>query len=191
MNKISCEIIRDLLPLYIDEVCSNDSKCVIEEHIGSCNYCKEEYEQIKREIHLSDDTIKENIREGEYVMSFPKFMKKNNKGAYLKGFSLGLLIAIAITIISFYLFPLLIIDTGSGMFILLLVIPIVCFVSALVYGCFAGFKWFYPIIVAMIFVPTIFIYFNSSAFIYVIIYAAIAFIGDGIGGLIHKYRKSS
>jgi O-antigen/teichoic acid export membrane protein len=118
-------------------------------------------------------------------------MRKNNKSAYCKGFSLGLFIAIAITIISFYLFPLLIIDTGSGMFFLLLVVPIVCFVSALVYGFFVGFKWFYPIIVAILFVPTIFIYYNSSAFIYIIIYAAFAFIGIGIGGLFHKNRKSA
>lgn len=37
--KISCEIIQDLLPLYYDEVCSDDSKKTIEEHLNTCDNC--------------------------------------------------------------------------------------------------------------------------------------------------------
>ena len=32
MSKISCDIIQDMLPLYYDEVCSADSRKMIEEH---------------------------------------------------------------------------------------------------------------------------------------------------------------
>ena len=32
MNK-ECEVIRDLLPLYVDEVCSGTSRELIEEHL--------------------------------------------------------------------------------------------------------------------------------------------------------------
>lgn len=31
MSKISCDIIQDMLPLYYDEVCSADSRKMIEE----------------------------------------------------------------------------------------------------------------------------------------------------------------
>ncbi len=37
---ISCEIIQDILPLYHDEVCSEASKRMIEEHIKHCNECE-------------------------------------------------------------------------------------------------------------------------------------------------------
>ena len=37
---ISCEIIQDILPLYHDEVCSEASKRMIEEHIKNCNECE-------------------------------------------------------------------------------------------------------------------------------------------------------
>lgn len=39
--KFDCEMIQDLLPLYIDDVCSAKSKEIIEEHIAECQKCKE------------------------------------------------------------------------------------------------------------------------------------------------------
>ena len=36
MAKIPCEIIRDLLPLYQDDICSEKSRNAIEEHIKEC-----------------------------------------------------------------------------------------------------------------------------------------------------------
>lgn len=40
--KISCDIIKDLLPLYHDNVCSTDSRKLIEEHLENCEECKSE-----------------------------------------------------------------------------------------------------------------------------------------------------
>ena len=36
----NCEIIQDLLPLYIDDVASKESRSMIEEHIKSCSDCR-------------------------------------------------------------------------------------------------------------------------------------------------------
>ena len=38
-----CEVIKDLLPLYIDDVCSKESKKIIEEHLEICDSCKQYY----------------------------------------------------------------------------------------------------------------------------------------------------
>lgn len=40
--KYDCEIIQDLLPLYLDDVCSIKSKEIIEAHIAECPTCKEQ-----------------------------------------------------------------------------------------------------------------------------------------------------
>lgn len=40
MAKIPCEIIRDLLPLYKDDICSEKSRNAIEEHIKECESCR-------------------------------------------------------------------------------------------------------------------------------------------------------
>lgn len=38
--KITCDIVSDLLPLYIDEVCTGDSKKAVEEHMKGCEKCR-------------------------------------------------------------------------------------------------------------------------------------------------------
>src|SRR5690554_1655992 len=91
---------------------------------------------------------------------------------------------IIIVVCAFYLLPLLIQDTGTGMLILLSVIPVVCFISALIYGAKNGFNIFYSIIIGVLFIPTIFIFYNSTAWVYSVIYGVISIAGNGIGRLI-------
>jgi len=38
--KIPCEIVKDLLPLYHDDVCSNESRTTVEEHLLEYDTCK-------------------------------------------------------------------------------------------------------------------------------------------------------
>ena len=47
MADITCEVIRDLLPLYVDDVLSPDSRAVVEEHLGNCVGCTEYYHMLK------------------------------------------------------------------------------------------------------------------------------------------------
>lgn len=50
--KISCDVIRDLLPLYVDEVLSNDSKTLVDEHIEQCESCRDELKKLSGdEVH--------------------------------------------------------------------------------------------------------------------------------------------
>ena len=34
--KYSCDVIKDLLPLFHDDVCSDDTKKVVNEHLNEC-----------------------------------------------------------------------------------------------------------------------------------------------------------
>ncbi|MGN0576882.1 MAG: zf-HC2 domain-containing protein [Ruminococcus sp.] len=43
---MKCEIIRDLIPLYSERLCSEESEKEIQEHIKSCNSCRILYEKI-------------------------------------------------------------------------------------------------------------------------------------------------
>lgn len=45
--KLSCDTIRDLLPLYKDNVCSDSSKDLVEEHLTSCEECRTYYEKME------------------------------------------------------------------------------------------------------------------------------------------------
>ncbi len=44
---MDCNIIKDLLPLYIDGCCSKESEKIVEEHIRSCDECKKLFEDMK------------------------------------------------------------------------------------------------------------------------------------------------
>ncbi|MBE6729311.1 MAG: hypothetical protein E7568_03655 [Ruminococcaceae bacterium] len=37
---MDCNVVRDLIPLYIDECCSEESAIIVKEHIESCDACK-------------------------------------------------------------------------------------------------------------------------------------------------------
>ena len=86
----------------------------------------------------------------------------------------------------FYLSPLLIRDTGGGMFVLLMEIPVLCFIIFLVYGIKNRFDFWYPLLTTLLFLPTIFIFYNESALIYVVWYGMDAVIGSLLGGTIVK-----
>lgn len=87
-----------------------------------------------------------------------------------------------VNVIAFYLTPVLIKDTGSGMLILLIGFPIICFIVALIYGIKNSFNWIYSLLVMLLFVPTIFIFYNESATIYILVYGIISAFGNVLGG---------
>ena len=52
MKEIKCTVIQDLLPLYVDEVVSDDTKSLVNEHLLTCENCKNEYEQMKGTLYV-------------------------------------------------------------------------------------------------------------------------------------------
>ena len=97
-------------------------------------------------------------------------------------------ICLLITALSFYVLPLLIKDTGSAMVLLLVLIPAICLVCALLCGWMEGFFWPYAVIVAVLFIPTMFLYYNSSAVVYILAYGVIALVGNLLGSLPARKR---
>ncbi len=50
MKDISCDIIKDLLPLYIDDICSEQSKHLIDDHVTNCEKCRKILESSRTNI---------------------------------------------------------------------------------------------------------------------------------------------
>lgn len=96
-----------------------------------------------------------------------------------------------VMILLFYGLPLMIKDTGSAMSVLLIGIPIGCFVTALIYGIRHAFNIVYVVLTILLFIPTISIFYNFTATVYAYIFGAITLIGNGIGAGIHylTYKK--
>lgn len=59
-----CNIIKDLLPLYIDDVLSEDSREMVEKHLKECAKCADELNKMREEninIPLSADIQKKEV----------------------------------------------------------------------------------------------------------------------------------
>ena len=99
--KTSCAVIKDLLPLYYDDVCSKESKVLVEEHIEGCEDCKAELLTMGKGIPINN--AMQNLNEAE---TLKKLSNKWRKGK-IKSFLKGTLITVVVIIIIFlilYLF---------------------------------------------------------------------------------------
>ena len=68
-----CEIVKDLLPLYADKICSESSKEFVKEHLKECDGCRKELEDYCYNIG-----IPESDEEKKVFASFSKKLKKRN-----------------------------------------------------------------------------------------------------------------
>ena len=75
---MKCEIIRDLLPLYIDGLTSKESNQEIEKHLKNCEECQKYYQEMTGDIDNFSVITNEEI---EDVNLIKKIKKKNRKKA--------------------------------------------------------------------------------------------------------------
>lgn len=73
--KNECCIIRDILPLYIENMVSDDTVCFIEEHLKNCSECTLEYEK-SQEANVVSEKEDEKNTEQEIVRVIKKLRKK-------------------------------------------------------------------------------------------------------------------
>lgn len=76
MKNKECNLVKDLLPNYIDKVTSNETNVFIEEHLKNCDECRESFKNMSEEIKVdykNNENKKINI-----------FKKVNNKIKLLK-----------------------------------------------------------------------------------------------------------
>lgn len=59
MNKMSCNVIQDLMPLYIENMCSAESRELVKAHIAECEKCRQLFSD------YTDDTIVKEVRQPE------------------------------------------------------------------------------------------------------------------------------
>ena len=74
--KYSCNLIRDLLPLYCDQVCSKDSMDAVQEHISICEECKNIY--IGMQQNVSMDSARYEKQQLASMQEVKKKIKKRN-----------------------------------------------------------------------------------------------------------------
>ena len=90
--------------------------------------------------------------------------------------------------VDFYLLPVAAQNTGAAMLLMLCVMPLVALVIGVAYGLRRGFSIWLAVIALLLFIPTIFIYYNASAWVYPLFYALLVLVGNLIGRLFYMKR---
>lgn len=70
----NCKVVEDLMPLYIDHVCSDESKQIVEEHLKECHNCRAKYDTQNSKITIDRNIIEENLKAKE---PFKKIKRRN------------------------------------------------------------------------------------------------------------------
>lgn len=71
MNKKECDIIKDLLPSYVDNICSEASREWVEEHLKGCEECRASAQVMKH------TAISATMLEQEQLEAGKKIVRKN------------------------------------------------------------------------------------------------------------------
>jgi hypothetical protein len=92
MKKISCEIVKDILPLYYDNVCSRESKKMVEEHLIECDECKSELARIEEDIKIPKGEIEKNNNDGNVIKNIASFWNRSRVKSFMKGIVISTLV---------------------------------------------------------------------------------------------------
>ena len=75
MKNVTCSIVEDLLPLYMDGCCSKDSQQAVVEHMKTCEKCRETYRHLQSDLPtIANETT--DMRSEEIARSLSKRIKK-------------------------------------------------------------------------------------------------------------------
>ena len=88
---MKCEIIRDLLPLYIDGLTSKESNQEIEKHLKNCEECQKYYQEMTGDIDNFSVITNEEIEDVNLIKKIKKkmmFSEEKESGFQKLSFSL-------------------------------------------------------------------------------------------------------
>ncbi len=70
---LKCDVIKDILPLYVDNVVSEETKKIVSEHITECESCKAELDNLSKNI---TNTIIDDCGEINVLKQVERKLKK-------------------------------------------------------------------------------------------------------------------
>lgn len=102
--KNECYIVRDLLPSYIDQLCSEESSRFIEQHIATCEQCDELLNQMRVEFDIQEQPeIHARIDQKKPFQKIAHFF--NAQKNFTKFLSISFWVALIVTV-GFFIYSL-------------------------------------------------------------------------------------
>ncbi len=87
-----CDIVRDLLPLYVEDMGSEETNRFVEKHIGKCEECKQLFENMKSGTHSSNTVSKENTADKNALVAIKRKIRNRTIAAIISVIAVFLLL---------------------------------------------------------------------------------------------------
>ncbi len=99
--KHKCGIIKDLLPLYVDSVCSDESREAVDEHISECAECRALMDELRKDDVFDEPVLltPDESQQIDALKSANKKWKKTKKIFVAAGIGIGAVIVLFFTVI--------------------------------------------------------------------------------------------
>ena len=179
--KTECSVVRDLLPLYVEDMVSTETAQYVKSHLAECPECQAELESLKAGEGLT--AIEKNpVEEVAKAKPFKKMMKQMNRQFY----------SIAYAALIFLIFLGFGWTGGENLMYNSLIMPVVG-----IFGYYV-FRWkaIYKVPILLLIIDTFVCLFKLvdldlySAFLWTLIYSIFVFVGIAIAFLLHfAFRK--
>ena len=179
--KTECSVVRDLLPLYVEDMVSPETAQYVKSHLDECSECQAELESLKGGEGLTAIEKKPTANVAE-VKSFKTIMKRMNRQFY----------SIAYAALIFLIFLGFGWTGGENLMYNSLIMPVVG-----IFGYYV-FRWkaIYKVPILLLIIDTFVCMFKLvdldlySAFLWTLIYSIFVFVGIAIAFLLHfAFRK--
>lgn len=90
---MNCEVAKDLMTLYVEDMCSLESKKALEEHVKECPACAEALKNVKKELESESiasktDYVRENASSLKPMKKVKKSLVRRKRTAIILGFLL-------------------------------------------------------------------------------------------------------
>ena len=179
--KTECSVVRDLLPLYIEDMVSTETAQYVNEHLKNCDECQAELANLEEGVELS--TIETKVApKSDDAKPFKKMMKRMNRQFY----------SIAYAALIFLIFLGFGWTGGENLMYNSLIMPVVG-----IFGYYV-FRWkaIYKVPILLLIIDTFVCLFKLvdldlySAFVWTLIYSSFVLVGVAIAFLMHfAFRK--
>ena len=98
-NKIPCEMVKDLLPLYVEELTQEKTNEEIRNHLEECPTCENKLQDMKISI-IKVETASEGVKTLE--INYLKKIKSNNQKKIIMGIVITLIVGALFGIMKLY-----------------------------------------------------------------------------------------
>ena len=179
--KTECSVVRDLLPLYVEDMVNHETAQYVKSHLSECAECQAELESLKEGEGLTA-IEKKPMADVAEVKPFKTIMKRMNRKFY----------SIAYAALIFLIFLGFGWTGGENLMYNSMIMPVVG-----IFGYYV-FRWkaIYKVPILLLIIDTFVCLFKLvdldlySAFLWTVIYSIFVFVGIAIAFLLHfAFRK--